>query len=55
VGDTVENEGSGEVCLEETVERLRRSGLSVGEISEQTGLDAAWVAELVARFEGGEG
>jgi len=47
----VENEASSEVCLEETVERLRRSGLSVGEISERTGLDAAWVGDVVARSE----
>jgi predicted transposase YdaD len=50
-GVIVENEGSGEVCLEETVERLRRSGLSVEEISEKTGLDASWVGEIVARSE----
>lgn len=51
-GVIVENEGSGEVCLLEAVERLRRSGLSVEEISERTGLDAAWVGEVVEGYEG---
>lgn len=40
-------EGRGEVCLEEEVDRLRRSGLSVQEISEATGLESAWVASVV--------
>jgi hypothetical protein len=51
----MENEGSGEVCLLETVERLWRSGLGVGEISERTGLDAGWIDSVVAPLrEGGE-
>jgi len=50
----LENEGSGEVCLEETVERLRREGLSDAEIAERLGLDVAWVSEVVSRSGGGE-
>lgn len=40
-------EKRGEVCLEEEVNRLRRSGMSVQEISDFMGLDPAWVAEIV--------
>ena len=42
-------EGGGEVCLEEEVERLRRSGMSVAEISQQMGVDQSWVEGLIAR------
>jgi hypothetical protein len=38
-----------EVCLEEEVERLRRSGMSVAEISRTMGVDQGWVESLVAR------
>lgn len=40
-------ENRGEVCLEEEVDRLRRSGMSVQEISDSMGLEPAWVAEQV--------
>jgi hypothetical protein len=40
-------ESRGEVCLEEEVDRLRRSGMSVREISDSMGLEAAWVASVV--------
>ncbi len=40
-------ENRGEVCLEEEVGRLRRSGMSVQEISDSMGLDPAWVTEIV--------
>lgn len=39
-------ERGGEVCLEEEVDRLRRSGMSVQEISDFMGLEPAWVAEI---------
>ena len=41
-------ENGGEVCLEEEVGRLWRSGMSVQEISDSMGLEPAWVAEIVA-------
>ena len=37
------------VCLEEEVERLRRSGMSVAEISRTMGVDQSWVESLVVR------
>lgn len=40
-------ENRGEVCLEEEVDRLRRSGMSVREISTSLGLQPVWVAEIV--------
>lgn len=40
-------ENRGEVCLEEEVDRLRRSGMSVQEISTSLGLEPVWVAEIV--------
>ena len=46
-------ENGGEVCLEEEVERLRRAGMSVAEISQEMGVDQGWVEELVARASGG--
>lgn len=47
-------EDRGEVCLEEEVERMRRSGKSVAEISQEMGVDESWVEELVARSSGDE-
>jgi hypothetical protein len=44
-GAGVENRG--EVCLEEEVDRLRRSGMSAQEISASLGLEPTWVAEIV--------
>ncbi len=40
-------ENRGEVCLEEEVDRLRHSGMSVQEISASLDLEPAWVAEVV--------
>lgn len=40
-------EDCGEVCLEEEVDRLRRSGMSVREIADAMGLEPAWIAEIV--------
>ncbi len=47
-------ENHGEVCLEEEVNRLRRSGMSVREISKSTGLTPEWVAEQVEMFQDGD-
>ncbi|HEU5311147.1 MAG TPA: hypothetical protein VFV24_06810, partial [Candidatus Eisenbacteria bacterium] len=41
-------ENDGEVCLEEEVERLRRSGMSGVEISRTMGVDQAWVEALLS-------
>lgn len=46
-------EGGGEVCLEEEVERLRRSGMSVAEISQEMGVEEGWVEALISAW--GEG
>ena len=46
-------EDRGEVCLEEEVERLRRSGMSVAEISQKMGVDEGWVEALISAW--GEG
>jgi lambda repressor-like predicted transcriptional regulator len=37
-----------EVCLEEEVARLRRSGMSVREISREMGVDEGWVEGLIS-------
>ncbi len=37
-----------EVCLEEEVERLRKSGMTAEEISDEMGLDPAWVSQVLA-------
>lgn len=42
------SENEGEVCLEEEVERLRRSGMSGVEISRTMGVDQAWVEALLS-------
>jgi DNA-directed RNA polymerase specialized sigma24 family protein len=44
----------GEVCLEEEVEKRRRSGMSTEEIAQDMGVDPAWVQSLVSMAEGGE-
>lgn len=41
-------ENGGEVCLEEEVERLRRSGMSAAEISRTMGVDQSWVEDLIS-------
>jgi transposase len=46
-------ENEGEVCLEEEVERLRRSGMSGVEISRTLGVEQAWVEALLSDW--GEG
>jgi hypothetical protein len=46
-------EGGGEVCLEEEVERLRRTGMSAAEISREMGVDRGWVEALISSW--GEG
>ena len=44
-----EVEDAREVCLEEEVERLRRSGMSAAEIARTMGVDQGWVESLVVR------
>jgi len=41
-------EERGEVCLAEEVERLRRLGLSDGEIASKMGVDASWVETVIS-------
>jgi hypothetical protein len=41
-------EDRGEVCLAEEVERLRRLGLSDGEIARRLGVDTVWVETLIS-------
>ncbi len=44
-------DNKGEVCLEEEVERRRRSGMSTDEIAQDMGVDPAWVQSLVSMVE----
>ena len=44
-------EGGREVCLEEEVEKMRRSGMSTDEIAQQMGVDPAWVESLISMWE----
>ncbi len=37
-----------EVCLEEEVERLRRSGISAAEIARTMGVDEGWVESIIS-------
>ena len=50
-------EGGGEVCLEEEVQRLWRSGMSVAEISRTMGVDEGCVEVLISAWgqDSGEG
>jgi len=48
-----EMEDGREVCLEEEVERLRRSGMSAAEISRIMGVDEGWVEQLISLSTGG--
>lgn len=41
-------EDSREVCLEEEVEKRRRSGMPPGEIAREMGVDAAWVEQVIS-------
>lgn len=43
-------DGRGEVCLEEEVERLWRSGMSPEKISAHMGLDPGWITEVISPF-----
>ncbi len=47
-------ESSGEVCLAEEAERLRRSGLGVDEVARRMGVDAAWVESVVTTMPEGD-
>ena len=47
-------ERSGDVCLAEEAERLRRSGLGVDEVARRMGVDVAWVETVVLEHEGDE-
>ncbi len=44
-------ESKGEVCFEEEVEKMRRSGMSTQEISQEMGVAPAWVESLVSMWE----
>jgi DNA-directed RNA polymerase specialized sigma24 family protein len=44
-------ENKGEVCLEEEVEKRRRSGMSTDEIAQEMGVDPTWVESLVSMTE----
>ena len=46
-------EERGEVCLAEEVERLRRLGLSDGEVASRLGVDVSWVETLISPDETG--
>jgi orotate phosphoribosyltransferase-like protein len=37
-----------EVCLEEEVARLRRTGMSTSEIAREIGVDEGWVESLIS-------
>jgi hypothetical protein len=41
----------GEVCLEEEVEKRRRSGMTTDEIAQDMGVDPSWVESLVSMVE----
>ena len=41
-------EDRGELCLAEEVERLRRLGLSDGEVASTLGVDVGWVESLIS-------
>ena len=44
-------DNKGEVCLEEEVEKRRRSGMSTNEIAQDMGVDPAWVQGIVSMVE----
>ncbi len=41
-------ENGGDVCFEEEVEQMRRSGMSTDEIAQQMGVDRSWVDSIVS-------
>ncbi len=43
-----------EVCLEEEVDRLRRSGISAAEIARMMGVDKGWVESIISMQAEGE-
>ncbi len=43
----MENQG-GDVCFEEEVEQMRRSGMSTDEIAQQMGVERTWVDSIVS-------
>ena len=45
-------DNKGEVCLEEEVEKRRRSGMSTEAIAQEMGVDPSWVESLVSMTEG---
>jgi len=47
-------EDKGEVCFEEKVERLWRSGNSAEEIAQMMGVDQAWVESLTSMMPANE-
>jgi hypothetical protein len=47
-------ENKGEVCFEEEVDRLWRSGKSTDEIAEMMGVEPNWVESLVSMVSAGE-
>jgi hypothetical protein len=44
-------DNKGEVCLEEEVEKRRRSGMSTEAIAQEMGVDPSWVESLVSMME----
>ena len=48
----LENQG-GDVCFEEEVEQMRRSGMSTDEIAEQMGVEQTWVDSIVSMVDMG--
>ncbi len=46
------SEDGREVCFEEEVEKLRRSGVSAPEIAQRMGVDQGWVEGLISMSEG---
>jgi predicted regulator of amino acid metabolism with ACT domain len=41
-------DNGGDVCFEEEVEQMRRSGMSTDEIAQQMGVDRTWVDSIVS-------
>ena len=44
-------DNKGEVCLEEEVDKRRRSGMSADEIAQDMGVEPAWVESLISMWE----
>ena len=41
-------ENGGDVCFEEEVEQMRRSGMSTDEIAQRMGVERTWVDSIVS-------